>query len=58
MFSYTNPFYTLRAGGAHALTYRAAASGEAIPFAWPAFEIDGRAVTAAPEELTVTDRRF
>ena len=50
------PFYTLEVGGKSALSYRVAGQREAIPFAWPRFEIDGKPTTA-PEGLHEISRR-
>lgn len=58
MFFYSNAYYALHAGGAQALTYRAAGTETEFPFAWPVFEIDGTESAAAPEDLTVADRSF
>ena len=58
MLTVTTPFYTLTVGGETALTYQPAGTEELIPIAWPVFELDGRRVSAAPETLTLRDRRF
>ncbi len=58
MFYYETPFYSLSVGGAQALRYQPAGADEAIPAAWPVFEIDGKILSAAPEDFRLTGRTF
>ena len=50
-------FFSLYARG-DALVYRLADPCAEIPFSWPTLEIDGETVSAAPDNVRITDRRL
>ncbi|MCR5783819.1 MAG: alpha-galactosidase [Clostridia bacterium] len=55
---YQSGFYSLYTGEGAALRYCLADPAAEIPFSWPVLEIDGEIVSAAPETIEITDRRF